>query len=93
MPLTPDQLGDQPAERLGRSFDFWIEPPSQDRAWFSVDGVERFQQIGNDGGGGAFVLLPPSQRVLYVSSEGEAGIIAADFEEFIQLIVACPLLV
>jgi hypothetical protein len=55
-----------------------------------VDGVEQFQQIGSDGAGGAFVLLPPSQRVLYVSSEGEAGIIAADFEEFIQLIVACP---
>ena len=55
-----------------------------------MDGVEQFQQIGSDAAGGAFVLLPPAQRVLYVSSEGQAGIIAADFEEFIQLIVACP---
>ena len=53
-------------------------------------GVEQLQQIGSDAAGGAFVLLPPAQRVLYVSSEGQAGIIAADFEEFIQLIVACP---
>ena len=76
MPLTPDQLANEPAERLSYApFDFTIEPPSQGRGWFSVDGVEQFQQIGSDGAGGAFVLLPPSQRVLYVSSEGQAGII------------------
>jgi len=89
MPLTPDQLANEPAERLMYPpFDFRIEPPGD--GWFSVDGVDQYKQIGNDGAGGAFVLLPPSQRVLYVSSEGQAGIIAADFEEFIQLIVTHP---
>jgi len=90
MPLTPDDVSDEAAERLSWPLDFRIEPPSQGGGWFSVDGVEQFQQIGSDAAGGAFVLLPPAQRVLYVSSEGQAGIIAADFEEFIQLIVACP---
>jgi hypothetical protein len=90
MPLTPDEVSDEAAERLSWPLDFRIEPPSQGGGWFSVDGVEQFQQIGSDAAGGAFVLLPPAQRVLYVSSEGQAGIIAADFEEFIQLIVACP---
>ena len=47
------------------------------------------RQVGSDGAGGAFVLLP-SQNVLYVSSEGRAGIIAGDFEAFVQLVVACP---
>jgi hypothetical protein len=53
-----------------------------------VDGVEQFQRIGSDAAGGAFVLLPPARRVLFVSSEDQTGIIVADFEEFIQLIVA-----
>jgi hypothetical protein len=90
MPLTPNEVSDEAAERLSWPLDFRIEPPSQGGGWFSVDGVEQFQQIGSDAAGGAFVPLPPAQRVLYVSSEGQAGIIAADFEEFIQLIVACP---
>jgi hypothetical protein len=83
-------MSDEAAERLSWPLDFRIEPPSQGGGWFPVDGVEQFQQIGSDAAGGAFVLLPPAQRVLYVSSEGQAGIIAADFEEFIELIVACP---
>jgi hypothetical protein len=83
-------VSDEAAERLSWPLDFRIEPPSQGDGWFSVDGVEQFRQIGSNVAGGAFVLLPRAQRVLYVSSEGQAGIIAADFEEFIQLIVACP---
>ncbi|WP_245331886.1 hypothetical protein [Bradyrhizobium sp. NAS80.1] len=35
------------------------------------------------------MLLPP-QNVLYVSSEGRAGIIAESFEAFVQLVVARP---
>lgn len=57
--------------------------------WFTIDGVESPQQIGSDGSGGAFILLP-SQNVLYVSSEGRAGIIAGSFGAFIQLVVARP---
>jgi hypothetical protein len=48
------------------------------------------RQIGEDGAGGIFALLPPTQRVLFVSSEGQAGIIATDLEALIQLIVAYP---
>lgn len=57
--------------------------------WFTIDGVESPQQIGSDGSGGAFILLP-SQNVLYVSSEGRAGIIAGSFGAFIQLVVVRP---
>jgi hypothetical protein len=35
-------------------------------------------------------VLLPSSHVLYASSEGRAGIIAATFDDFIQLVVACP---
>ena len=35
-------------------------------------------------------MLLPSSHVLYASSEGRPGIIAATFDDFIQLVVACP---
>ncbi len=54
-----------------------------------VDDLDEFAPIGSESSGGAFVLLPAGQ-VLYVASEGRAGIIAASFEELIQLVVACP---
>jgi hypothetical protein len=92
MPLSPDALATNAdvVERLCWSFDFRLETDLDQAGWFTVDGVQASRPIGRDGAGGVFALLPPSQRVLYVSSEGQAGIIAADFDEFIRLIVACP---
>ncbi|MBR0784583.1 hypothetical protein [Bradyrhizobium iriomotense] len=88
MPLSPEALtakGDVVA-RLG-GFDVSFTPDEE--PWFTIDGIENPRQIGSDGSGGTFVLLP-SQNVLYVSSEGRAGIIAESFEAFIQLVVARP---
>lgn len=92
MPLSPDDLIASPdaVELLGLWHDFRLDDGSGEPAWFTVDGFPAVRQIGEDGTGGVFALLPPAQHVLYVSSEGEAGIIAADFEAFFQLIVACP---
>lgn len=88
MPLTPEVLTAQGevAAWLG-SLDVSFAP--DDEPWFTIDGVESPQQIGSDGSGGAFMLLP-SQNVLYVSPDGRAGIIAESFEAFIQLVVARP---
>ena len=88
MPLTPEVLTAQGevVAWLG-SLDVSFTPDEE--PWFTIDGVESPRQIGNDGSGGAFVLLP-SQHVLYVSSEGRAGVIAGSFEAFIQLVVARP---
>jgi hypothetical protein len=78
-------------ERLQWTCDLDIEGPPEGSAWFSVDGLDGFQRFGRESTGSEFVLLPGApQRVLYVSSEGAAGIVAADFDEFIKLIVACP---
>ena len=86
MPLTPEVLtaNSQVVARLG-GLDISFTPDEE--PWFTVDGIESPRQIGSDGSGGTFVLLP-SQNVLYASSEGRAGIIAATFEAFIQLVVA-----
>lgn len=88
MPLTPEVLtaNSEVVAWLG-SLDVSFTPDEE--PWFTIDGVENPRQIGSDGSGGAFVLLP-SQNVLYVSSEGRAGMIAENFEAFVQLIVARP---
>lgn len=88
MPLSPEDLtaNSEVAAWLG-SFDISVAPDEE--PWFAIDGIESPRQVGSDGSGGAFVLLP-SQDVLYVSSEGRAGIIADSFEAFVQLVVACP---
>ncbi|WP_234682027.1 hypothetical protein [Bradyrhizobium monzae] len=88
MPLTPEVLTAQGeiVAWLG-SLDVSFAPDEE--RWFTIDGVESPRQIGTDGSGGAFVLLP-SQNVLYVSSEGRAGVIADNFDAFIQLVVAHP---
>jgi hypothetical protein len=91
MPVIPDALAANPdvVESLGIcSFEVNVGP--EEPAWFSVDGIPAVRQIGEDGAGGIFALLPPTQRVLFVSSEGQAGIIATDLEALIQLIVAYP---
>ncbi|MGY8704508.1 hypothetical protein RAD16_02025 [Bradyrhizobium sp. 18BD] len=88
MPLTPEVLraNGEVVAWLG-GFDISFVPDEE--PWFTIDGIESPQQIGSDASGGAFVLLP-SQDVLYVSSEGRAGIIAESFEAFIQLVIAHP---
>jgi hypothetical protein len=87
-PLTPEVLtaNSEVVAWLG-SLD--VSFAADEEPWFTVDGVESPRQIGSDGSGGALVLLP-SRSVLYVSSEGRAGIIAESFEAFIQLVVARP---
>lgn len=88
MPLTPEALAAQGevVARLGR-LDVSFAPDEE--RWFTIDGVDIPRQIGSDGSGGAFVLLP-TENVLYVSSEGRAGVIAESFEAFVQLVIARP---
>jgi hypothetical protein len=91
MPLTPETIAanEDAVERLGWMFDFRIDIEPGEPVWFKVDGIERISPIGQEGAGGIFALLPDS-RVLYVSSEGQAGVLAANFQAFIELIAGCP---
>jgi len=87
MPLTPEVLTAQ-GEVVARLGTLDVSFAADEEPWFTIDGVDSPRQIGSDGSG-AFVLLP-SRNVLYVSSEGRAGIIAESFEAFVQLVVARP---
>jgi hypothetical protein len=88
MPLTPEVLATQ-GEVVAWLGSLDVSFATEEEPWFTVDGIESPRQIGSDGSGGAFVLLP-SQNVLYISSEGRAGIIAESFEAFVKLVVARP---
>lgn len=88
MPLAPEVLTAN-SEVVGRLRSLDVSFAPDEEPWFTIDGIESPRQIGSDGSGSAFVLLP-SRNVLYVSSEGRAGIIAKSFEAFIQLVVARP---
>ncbi|WP_245287877.1 hypothetical protein [Bradyrhizobium sp. URHA0013] len=74
MPLTPEVLATQ-GEVVAWLGSLDVSFATEEEPWFTVDGIDSPRQIGSDGSGGAFVLLR-SQNVLYVSSEGRAGIIA-----------------
>ncbi len=91
MPLTPEALtaNAEVEDRLGEAFGLELESDPEEPLWFSVDAIEVIRRFAGDGSGGVFAQLEGT-RVLYVTSEGQAGILAADLDEFIRLLVACP---
>jgi hypothetical protein len=89
--ISLDALSDiETQEWLVRACDFNVGMGYGEPSWSSVDGVDRPEVIARDGSGGEFVVLAPSPRVLYVSSEGAAGVVAADTDELVALVVLCP---
>jgi len=92
MPVDLNALlaaNDEVAKKLRRPFGFQIDTDPHQAGWFTIDGIAKIRCIGGEGAGGVFVLLP-DQRILYISSEAAAGVIATDFNAFIQLIVTHP---
>src|ERR1700754_3691857 len=91
MPLDLDKLAANAEliERLGWNFDLRISADPGEPLWFTVEGTPELQPIGGEGAGGLFARLPDG-RILYVSSEGEAGTIAADLDAFLQLVMTHP---
>jgi hypothetical protein len=46
--------------------------------------------FATEGAGGVFLQGAASDSILYVTSEGKAGIVAASLAEFLQLVIAYP---
>jgi hypothetical protein len=76
-------------ERLAWNFDLRIDLAPPEPAGFMIEGASDLEPIGSEGAGGWFIRLPDA-RILYVSSEGEAGTIASDLDAFLQLTIAHP---
>jgi len=81
------------SELMAWPLDFNVTSKIND-GWFQLmpDGGQ--QAIAQDGTGGIFALRGPgsgeNRPVLFVSSEGQAGLIAATLADALQLIVALP---
>ncbi|MGI5503329.1 hypothetical protein [Lentzea sp. CA-135723] len=87
-------LGEQPwvAEMLAQVFDFDVSRGDE------VGGLETssgwvLRPIAGDLAGGSFFLCGPAEfgdAVVYVSSEGQAGVISGSLQEALELIVGLP---
>lgn len=77
-------------EQLAEHFDFCFSDDLAEATGFRVEGPESFAPIAKEGAGGVFLVGYESGAILYVSSEGQAGIVAKSLTEFLQLLIAHP---
>jgi hypothetical protein len=72
--------------------DLGIYPEEKQQlpSWLDLSATEDFIALGREGSGGVFLLGVTSGQVVYVSSEGRAGCIAASLDDFLQLLIAHP---
>ena len=75
---------------LAFPFDFSVDEVAADPFWFKAEPNLELIPIAGEGTGGTYFRLAESGRILFVDSEGAAGIIAENFEDLIQLIVSHP---
>jgi hypothetical protein len=79
---------------LERDFDFQLFPPTTESGLFHFSDGTAFELIAGDGGGGEFVLCDgrgsPTRPLLFVSSDGQKGIIARNLERGIATIIDLP---
>ena len=77
-------------EALEESFDFIVAPPAPDVSEFTIEPVDSVEAIAGDAAGGVFLLYGRQQRVIYVSSEGPAGVVGRDVREFLTILMTYP---
>lgn len=79
---------------LEADFDFRVLPSPPESSLFRLRNGTGHEEIGADGSGGEFVLCDAgslgARPLLYVSSEGQAGVIAQSLEKGLSLIVDLP---
>lgn len=75
-------------ELLREYFDVEICEHSVDD-WYEIMGSDGSQVFGAEGAGGRFLLLE-NRSILFISSEGAAGVVATDLSEFIDLLTGAP---
>ena len=90
MTVTPEILrADNAVRRMLRPFDFEVVD-SYGPVWFDTAPLEPFEIVARRSSGCVYALAGPQRHVLLVTSEGQAGIIAASLQECLELVVAYP---
>jgi hypothetical protein len=91
MTITLNDLADGDLRGLFDQIgEFELESGQIEPTWFSIGGVSKFPVVARDGSGGLFVTPPGAAHVVYATSEGQAGVVARDFEALVRLIVLRP---
>ncbi|MGJ7498645.1 hypothetical protein ACSFA8_26810 [Variovorax sp. RT4R15] len=82
---------DELRQAVEAAFDFrLLEDGEIDDDWFHIEAVEQFVAVAHEGAGGRFLVGQASGAVLYISSEGQAGVVAASLEELLGLMATHP---
>lgn len=88
--LELKQASREMSKALEWGFDLRLSTEAISADWFNIKANEQFTAFAEDASGGVFLSGSTSGRVLYISSEGQAGTVAMSLEEFFQLIVSHP---
>jgi hypothetical protein len=83
MTLTPESLrADSKARDMLRYFDFTVQDVNEyDAVWFDITPLEPFDIIAQRSSGCVYALVGPERHVLLGTSEGQAGIMAANLTD------------
>jgi hypothetical protein len=91
MPITLEDLRANKAVRdMLWSFDFQVQDDPRMPVWFDTAPLQPFEVVAQKGSGCVYALTGPDRHVLFVTSEGQADIIAASLSECLELVVAFP---
>jgi hypothetical protein len=84
--LRDEDIGDA----LGHLCELEIQDDPNEPVWFTVQDSRDIAILARDGSGGMFFTVANGPRIIHASSEGEAGVIGSDIDEFLAIIVTCP---
>lgn len=77
-------------ELLAQDFDLAFNAPQIGGNWFDIKSNDVFFAIAKNSSGGLFLSGNKTGRILYLSSEGQAGVVAASLLDFLQLLLTHP---
>ena len=77
---------------LEKSFDFMVSDAesAQNIGWFRVEPQDRVELIASDASGGVFLLYGEAELLIYISSEGQAGVVANTLRQLLTILVTYP---
>jgi hypothetical protein len=92
MTVTPEILrANKEIRDMLWPFDFAVvDNREYGTAWFDTAPLEPFEIVAQRSSGCVYALTGPQRHVLLVTSEGQAGIVAASLQECLELVVAHP---
>jgi hypothetical protein len=92
MTVTPEILrANKEIRDMLRSFDFAVvDRKEYGPVWFDTAPLEPFEIVAQKSSGCVYALTGPQRHVLFVTSEGQAGIVAASLQECLELVVTHP---